>query len=427
MMLLPENKFTAKKVFVTNDEKLSKSMVMCSSVVNKNAVSRTVIDGIEHIIISSKTLPDDVVMNGGLYPADEIAKSYKSLERTLAPIEHPKDSKGNYLSAADPIAIHNYYAGAFNQNVRRENGRVLIDKVINVPEAMKSERGKRLLERVKELETNSNPRPIHTSTGLLCEKEDLSTLCVNAAGQQYSWIARNMVFDHDAILLDSVAAAQPHQGVGMAVNGEKFVVNSVDLDATSEDKKELCAKVRINEEYFTVNYTVVDGKTKIIGNPVPVESDPVYTPVTNEEGSIMKSLIINALSKAGIKTDGLSDEQLMAAYNGLIANQDSSDNGKTSDNGADLAVVVANALKPVADELASVKAQLAANAQIETDKMAELVGNSDKYPGITVDMAKKMSADVLKVMAANCQTSYGIPLTTITNDSSDNKPFEMPA
>ena len=104
----------------------NKRFLQCSTKVNKENVRRETIDGVEHIIVSSHTLPDNIVMNGGLYPAEEIASSFDSLERTLAPVEHPTDAAGNFISANDPLAIHNFHAGAFNSNVRRENGRVHI-------------------------------------------------------------------------------------------------------------------------------------------------------------------------------------------------------------------------------------------------------------------------------------------------------------
>ena len=98
-------------------------LIQCQTVVSRDAVRRETIDGVEHIIISSRTLPDNIVMNGGLYPAEEIAKGFASLERTLAPVEHPLNANGQFISATDPTAIHNFYAGAFNQNVRQEGGR----------------------------------------------------------------------------------------------------------------------------------------------------------------------------------------------------------------------------------------------------------------------------------------------------------------
>lgn len=202
-------------------------MIQCLSKVNKSAISRQHIDGIEHIVVSSYTLPDDIVMNGVLYPAAEIEKSYRSLERTLAPVEHPTNSNGEFIPATDPYAINNFYAGAYNMNVSRENGRVHVEKHINVQEALKTDRGKRLLDRIDELETSESPRPIHTSVGVFLEVEKCRKPKKNSAGDEYTSIGKNMIIDHDAILLDSVGAATPDQGVGMAVNadGQKMDVD----------------------------------------------------------------------------------------------------------------------------------------------------------------------------------------------------------
>ena len=197
---------------------MKRRMIQCTTTVNRDAVRRESIGGIEHVIVSSFTLPDNVVMNGILYPAEEIEAGFPTLERTLAPVEHPTDSQGNFISASDPEAIHNFHAGAFNVNVSRENNRVHIEKFINVQEALKTDRGRRLLDRINELETSEDPRPIHTSVGVFIDIEETDGVQTNADGDEFTMIARGMLFDHDAILLDSVGAAQPGQGVGMAVN-----------------------------------------------------------------------------------------------------------------------------------------------------------------------------------------------------------------
>ncbi|MES0328042.1 MAG: hypothetical protein ABUK13_07620, partial [Gammaproteobacteria bacterium] len=386
----------------------------------------------------------NIVMNGGLYPAEEIANSFASLERTLAPIEHPSDSNGNFISANDPDAIHNFHGGAFNQNVRQENGRIHIDKVINVVEAQKTERGKRLLDRVEEIETNDNPRPIHTSTGVFLVPEDTNGIKTNEAGQEYTWVATEMTFDHDAILLDNVGAAQPHQGVGMAVNasGEEcevqtFINQDVVFDQTPDDKemsheeiesalRDAIRKPPLNgdwvvrvfpstfifesgEQLFSAPYTIREKKAIIMGIPLPVERDETFKIKTNEQDDDMREVIVNALKAAGVETENLDDAAILAKYNELQANQSEGDDDKVKDTGADLAAVVANALKPVTDEIAGLKAQLNAKDESELDKFAEIVGNSDKYPGIDVESAKKMGIDTLKGLSANCGESYGIP------------------
>lgn len=171
-------------------------------------------NGKPHIMVPSYTLPDNVVMNGGLYPADEIKESFKSLEGTLAPVGHPTVN-GVFVKAGDAEAINSHYIGVWNKNVSQVDGRVYIEKWIDVEFASKFEQGQQLLEAIEA------GRPIHTSTGLVCKRE----LAVNQAG--YNWIARDMRFDHDAILFDEPGAATPEDGVGMMVNSEQLVVNAI--------------------------------------------------------------------------------------------------------------------------------------------------------------------------------------------------------
>lgn len=461
-MKRPKN---AGKIFAVNKDN-SRKLVLCSSAVNKTAIRRETIDGAEHIIVGSYTLPDNVVMNGGLYPADEIEKSYMGLERTLAPIEHPKKD-GNFVSANDPYSIHNFHAGAYNANVRREGNRIYVEKVINVQEAMKSDRGKRLLDRINEIETNDKARPIHTSTGLFLEVEKLDAVMTNDAGQKYSWIAKNMTFDHDAILLDTIGAATPEEGVGMAINaaGDKIEVERVEVivkPVQKEEKQtsvsgiqeqlETLIKPMISHEwlitvdmvedqyifetdkgYHQVQFRVSDGTAVIVGIPIRSERTVTYSPKVNEkEGDAMKELILAALAEAGITVNSdISDADLMAEYQKLLANQSQGDDesGAASD---DVATVVANAvsaaLEPVTSELASLKSEIQANADNEKQQYVDLVANSEKYPAIDAETAKLLPLEKLKEMAGNCGAGYGLPLhgNQGSGDSSEFEESEMP-
>lgn len=191
--------------------------VNIASVANTKKARKETRHNREYMIVPSATLPDGIVMNEIMYPAEEIEASYKSLERTPAPYGHPR--VGNrYVSARDPEGINVGWVGAWNENVRRENGRVLLDKVIDVEIANRSEQGKAVLEAINKGE------PIHTSTGLFLNMEPASGV------QEYKFIARNMEFDHDAILLNEQGAGTPEQGVGIFVNSEGQeipVINSV--------------------------------------------------------------------------------------------------------------------------------------------------------------------------------------------------------
>lgn len=195
----------------------SQVRVNIRTLANTAALRREKRNGRDVLIVPSATLPDDVVMNDILYPAAEIAKSFKSLERTPAPLGHPTIN-GAFVSARDPEGINLGWIGAWNENVRQEDGRVFLDKVIDVEVASRSEAGKRVLNAIQKGE------PVHTSTGLLC--------MLDAANGDvpYKFSARDIEFDHDAILLDEEGAATPEQGVGMMVNSagaEIQVVNSV--------------------------------------------------------------------------------------------------------------------------------------------------------------------------------------------------------
>lgn len=161
-------------------------------------------NGRDVIVVPSATLPDNIIMNGIRYPADEIEASYHTLNKSLAPLGHPTNADGEFLSASEPEGLAGFYIGAWNENARKENGRIMLDKVIDVEIANSLPRGKRVIDAINE------GKPIHTSTGLLCNLDD--------GDGDAKYTARNMYFDHDAILLDEPGAATPDQGVGMLVN-----------------------------------------------------------------------------------------------------------------------------------------------------------------------------------------------------------------
>jgi hypothetical protein len=191
-------------------------------------------------------------MNGGMYPKDEIDASYAGLEDTPAPLGHPM-VEGQYVSARSPAAINAYHVGAFNRNVKRDGHRVSIEKWLDVEYAKNSEGGRAVLEAI------DTGKPIHTSTGIFLERE----MTPNAEGHE--WIARNMQFDHDAILLNEEGAATPDQGVGMMVN-RQLVINSELPMQTNEDalkdsygEKRDLLHAAIKERYATGdNYAYVE-------------------------------------------------------------------------------------------------------------------------------------------------------------------------
>ena len=202
--------------------KLSRIRVNATSKVDTKAIRREVRNGRDVVIVPSATMPANIVMNRVLYPEAAITASYATLERSPAPLGHPK-LNGEYVSALDPEAQNLFGIGAWNENVRWEGGRVLLDKVIDVARAEASEGGKELLGRIERGEV------VSTSTGLLADVQ-----AVNA--DDHDQVATAIIFDHDAVLLDEDPAASPEQGVGMLVNGQKMPVFFVNIEeATSRE------------------------------------------------------------------------------------------------------------------------------------------------------------------------------------------------
>lgn len=174
--------------------------------VNSDKIKKVRRNGRDIMVVPSATLPDGIVMNGIRYPAEEIEKSYKSLERTPAPLGHP-NVEGAFVSASDPEGLARGWIGAWNENVRRENGRVFMDKVIDLATAQQTTGGQSVLEAINKGE------PIHSSTGLYCVLENVAN-----AEDGAEFVARDIVFDHDAILIGETGAATPDQGVGLLVH-----------------------------------------------------------------------------------------------------------------------------------------------------------------------------------------------------------------
>lgn len=215
-----ETNVSKKSVMNFKEGERIRANVRCQ--VNQSEVRREQRDGREVIVVPSYTLPDDVVMNGILYPADEIEKGYKTLEGTPAPLGHPTVNN-MFVSASTPLGLNIGYFGAWNANVTRTEGRVFVEKVIDVERAKESKMGKRVLEALEAGE------PIHTSTGLMMNLRE----CNSSDVADYEGF--DMEFDHDAILLDEDGAATPEQGVGMLVNDNRLSVVNSDIAERMDD------------------------------------------------------------------------------------------------------------------------------------------------------------------------------------------------
>ncbi|NUW63314.1 DUF2213 domain-containing protein [Cronobacter sakazakii] len=387
-----------------------------SLAINSSNISTETIDGDEHIVIRGVVpVVDDVVMNGGLYPAEEINKSFKTLEGNPMPFGHPKIGN-EHVSATNPRAVNQFHVGAWAENVRKDGDRVVMDMKVNKRIAQSSEKGKRLIERLDELQTNTNAEPIHVSTGLLLRREQNSG---KSKGKSYSWVARNMRFDHVAILLDEPGAATPEEGVGIFVNADN---SQQEVEVTTVNLEE--AEKESLEETIT---------TKVINSLKALFSANSHV---KEEADPMKDLITNALKAAGKEVEGKTDAELMDAYNQMMAEKTAS-KAETPEEKADREKKEAEEkaakdkatnsqeapawFKPFADKLNYIESGLTSNADQEKATKREAVKAKFKLDDIAVNALDGAALDGLY---AQCATTRS--LSGAFNHSTD-KPFsEMP-
>ncbi|MBA7998332.1 DUF2213 domain-containing protein [Citrobacter freundii] len=427
-----------------------------SLAINASNISTTTINGQEHYVIRGAVpIVDDIVMNGGLYPAEEINNSYQTMEGKLKPLPHPMVD-GKYVSANDPRAINTYHVGAWAQNVSKSGDQVVMDVYVNKAVADTKPDGKRLIQRLDDMITGNNADPIHVSTGLLLNKEQKAG---ESKGKKHSWIAHNMQFDHIAILLDEPGAGTPEEGVGMFVNadGQEADVESTSLiDAANSMKDGWWNKVKfflsnssemsfddiyqalrmsikqddkkwryvvsvwpdhfVYEEdgentkpkLFDQKYLISDKVVTLVGDPVEVVRKPTeYEVKTNGETNPMKEKMIAALNAAGVKTEGLTDDQVWDAYNQQMKKKEGGgDPGQAQINSDAITAAVNLALKPLTDEISTLKSQLQANAESELKTKRDAV--KAKFSFMTEAAINSLAGDALNDLYSQCQTSTGL-------------------
>ena len=380
--------------------------------VNAASIRREVINEREHLIIPSYTLPGDIVMNRGLYPSEEIDKAYTSLEGSLAPLGHPMID-GEYVSAKLPEAINAYHVGAFNRNVEKRGNRVYVEKAVDVETASQSEQGRRLLAAVAAGE------PIHTSTGVFLVQEE-------AKGEDYDWIARDMVFDHDAILLDEPGAAGPDKGVGMMVNtvlvpnlGERVLNGDTwgsRMNAISEAVRKRFGRadswtcvddfddrrvVYSNPEgSFYIDYIILDGKARLEGEPLPVQAETAYF-ARNSIFANLWQFMRNALSSEPVTPTEPSEDQDMTPEE-LKAVLDEQAEKMTQ--------AVNAAVSPVAERLQKLETELAANSE---QALASKRTAAAEALGVEAETLSGMTANQLDAVIAKATPAapllHGMP------------------
>ena len=381
---------------------MTKIRVNIRSVVNHASVREELdVNGRMCIVVPSKTLPDDVVMNDIKYPAAEIAKSFNTLEGTPAPMGHPI-VRGQYVGVGHSEA-YPFISGAINRNVKRVDGVVHLEKWIDKEYATRNHPA--LIEAINKKQS------IHTSTGLTLELIEV------ANGADYKYEAHNMVFDHDAILLNEVGAATPDQGVGVFVNsaGDQYeVVNSV-LSDDSADSTRAAIQAALPEDawlddydettaiYGTAyggkvaqTYTITDGVALLTGEPYNVKRKTVW------------ERVVAAFKPKPVQVENKMDEELKAL---LTANSDAVAKIAEAVTKLSADVEAVKSAQDAAGEAATVAANaaMADKRKVVAEKLGEVVANALQGEALDAAHAKLQTAATVTAGAVNTSAD---PLAT---------------
>jgi len=368
---------------------MTRVRVNVRTAINKDKIRRERRNGRDIIVVPSATLPDNVVMNGILYPADEIEKSYHTLNETPAPLGHP-NIDGEFVSASHPEGMVRGFIGAWNENVRRENGRVFLDKVIDVEFANQTTGGRSVLEAIEKGE------PIHTSTGLYGMREEIK----NAKEGGPKYVMREMVFDHDAILLGERGAATPEQGVGMLVNAKDPEGGSVEVINSALDRAE--------DDVDWAGMYLLDSLQRLQKASM---WERLKAPLLEMLGVNQETKGERAMNDAQFNEMSGKLDKLSALFEGL---------------GETIATSVTNALKPVTDGLTAMQ-----NQQLEAEKAkkTELVNKLVKAEILSEAVANTLDITALSELASKIKEAPGKAAalnSRFTQEDSNVAQFKLP-
>lgn len=395
--------------------------ITVNSRVANGAVRRETRAGHEYFVVSSKTLPFGVVMNGGLYTQAQIEANYKKLEGTFAPLGHPMVD-GEHISAFSPVGVNLSHVGAHNENVRLEGNRVAMEKWIDIEVANRTDKGKLLVNRLEQLEKGEG-EPIHTSVAVWTTRDPAP-----ADAKGYTWVANIQDIDHDAILLDEPGAATPEDGVGLAVNADQAQVLQANAGAliglsyrqlermierearrkflpdgddgyvwVADFTQEQAVIVRNGGEEAVYAYTLENGKITIADAGVPVQRQESWVAVA-----------VNAAKRLFNRPQAEP-----------VANKEG-DMPLTPEDLAAITAAAAAAVQPITQRIEQLEANskqqfeaLTANSRAEEAKMREEV--KAKYGEI---VANSLQGEALKAMhatlgaAATLAPNSAVPATT---------------
>lgn len=417
-------------------------LVNISTLVDSSTIRTETIEGVDFTVLPSKTLPPGIVMNGIMYPGDEVKRTIDTLNMTPVTLGHPVVN-GKFADAYDMMSQAKHgLSGAFNKVTgQAQDGSWLVDKYIPTEALQNSTRGKIVANAI------AKKQPIHTSTGVYLSR--VPELGTNALGQVYEYKANIDTFNHDAILVGEIGAATPEQGVGIFVNadgeqevevmycnlssGEDFSLSSNQIRRKLEKAaNEACLFSSLSEKgeddvycdiddynedtaifytrfgLYSVKYAITNGEIEFVGDIKKVETQRNYV-----FGGVIGKIV--DIVKSVVKSTGQDAESKMPMNNSREGKQVEKQEAEKMIADA-LAVNAEQTAKTVQDAIAAaLAANKAATEQAEKDGLIQQVVNAKLLPE---DAAKECGIAALRGLLANQkQPAFGLNANRAAGDN----------
>ncbi|WP_299314335.1 hypothetical protein [uncultured Halomonas sp.] len=355
--------------------------------INNAAIKRETRNGRDVIVVPSAVAKFDTVLNGILYPREELESSYKGLERTPAPLGHPMIGNA-YAPARDPEAINTHHIGAWNERVRIEGDRIMADMVIDVEYAKRHPEGDRLLNALESGE------PISTSTGLYMEREPAPE------GAEYRYIGRNYSWDHLAVLLDETPAIGTEAGIGLMVNGEQVEVVESELNI-DDDMLTMMAWELVNEKEYKDKRKRNESLVEKVKNAI--------------RGAFRSTMLEEEAAGLNVNSDedqSMTPEELKAALDQQAETLTAAFNAKLDET-----------IKPLNDRIEAMDAEREAAAEAEHTAAVEAVVNAKL---MDEEEAKAVPTKALNAMLKATKRAAPLAPGMAANSSDTLSQYQLP-
>ena len=240
-------------------------------------------------------------MNELFYPQIVVANAAPQLEMLPAPDGHPVID-GKPVSAYNPLAINAANFGGFTRSPRMDGKRVVTDLVIDTDVANRSDRGRRIVSRIK------NGKKIGVSTGLIAD-------VINAKGKvgkyKYNGKVESITFDHVAILLDAQPAGENTYTLNHDVKNQKKAIRmdtlELDLSNLAVHDRALLAHMTVNELLTYVKREITVDESKDVIEKAGLQVNSLKTSQVDEFNN-------NAIDFAEFKTKKEADRKELTDF-----------------------------------------------------------------------------------------------------------------